>query len=700
MSQDEMNTQAFMDEANDLLAELETSLLELEETPDDRELVDRVFRAMHTIKGSGAMFGFDEIAAFTHDVETVFDKVREDRIQVSKDLLDYTLKACDYIKALLDGADSQDAALKQNAKFVLEGLKTLSPDDDTPAGAPSAEQHANKAPTSNDKITYHIRFKPHVDIFLTGTNPVSLLEELLDMGKGRVIAHCENVPPLDALEAEHCHIWWDILLTTGETPEAVKDVFIFVEDECEIVVREICRSSYIDFDEEVSAKLGEILVERGDICKEDLEAVLEKQRRLGEILANEGLVSEEKVTAALEEQNTVRTMSEQKKKTDAASGIRVDADRLDDLVDLVGELVIVQAQLHELLKERNDPQLQVLSEQLEYLSDELRDGTLRIRMLQIGSTFSRFRRLVRDLSGELGKEIEFETIGAETELDKNVLERLKDPMVHLIRNSIDHGIETPAEREAAGKNSVGKIILSAEHSGGEVLIKLKDDGKGLNKERIRARAVERGIISPDAELSEKEIFELIFSPGFSTAEKVTNVSGRGVGMDVVKRSIDSLRGRILIDSKEGQGTTITVKLPLTLAIIDGLQVKVQEEYYVIPLSLVEECVELIFNDHSTGNGRQILNLRGETVPYIRIREWFEVGGDNPPIEQVVVTTVEGSRIGIVVDNVIGEHQTVIKSLGSVYRDVEGLSGATIKGDGSMALILDVPKLVQSVVSAN
>jgi two-component system chemotaxis sensor kinase CheA len=364
----------------------------------------------------------------------------------------------------------------------------------------------------------------------------------------------------------------------------------------------------------------------------------------------------------------------------------------------VGELVIVQAQITQVVSERNDPTMTALAEELERLSDELRDSTLGIRMLPIGTSFSKFRRLVRDLSGNLGKEIALATSGADTELDKTVIERLGDPLVHLLRNSIDHGLEPPEERKAHGKPTQGTIFLSAEHSGGEVLIRINDDGRGMNPAVIREKGIERGLIAKDSDLSEKELLKLIFEPGFSTAKEVTNVSGRGVGMDVVKRAIDSLRGTIDIDSKLGKGTSITIRLPLTLAIIDGLQVRVENEYYVIPLSLVEECVELNASDVDENSKQRILHLRGEIVPYIHLRDWFGVDGENPPIEQIVITGVEGSRVGIVVDTVIGEHQTVIKSLSRVYKDVEGISGATIKGDGSIALILDIPSLVRRVVA--
>jgi len=445
-------------------------------------------------------------------------------------------------------------------------------------------------------------------------------------------------------------------------------------------------------------KLGEILVQDGAIKPDELERALGQQKPIGRILTESGLVSEEQVEQAVVRQRQTREASAAKQQKDAGSSLRVAADKLDLLVDLVGELVIVQAQISQVVTERADPILTMLSEQLERLSGDLRDSTLGIRMLPIGSTFSKFRRLVRDLSSELGKDIELVTRGEETELDKTVLERLADPLVHLIRNSIDHGIDMPEERRAAGKRPEGLILLEAEHSGSEVLIRITDDGKGMDAEVIRNKAVEKGLIPAEAELSEQEALKLIFLPGFSTAAKVTNISGRGVGMDVVHRAIDSLRGVIEIKSEKGKGTTITIRLPLTLAIIEGLQVEVADGFYVIPLSLVEECVELHKKDVDPTRKQQIIHLRGELVPYIHLRRWFEMGGEPPAIEQIVITGVEGKRVGIVVDRVVGEHQTVIKSLGRVYRDVEGISGATIKGDGTLALILDVPRLVRSVVA--
>ncbi|WP_031485238.1 chemotaxis protein CheA [Maridesulfovibrio frigidus] len=747
---DDMTTQVFKEEAFELLGELETSLLELEDVPDDMDLINRVFRALHTIKGSGSMFGFDAIAAFTHHVESVFDMVRNGAIPITKELLTLVLSSRDYIYTLLESTSGEgDPAVGES---ILEGLRCIvqgESSEDAPADIAENET-AENAPIvveeeSESVIPWDNLYKIIInseaadDVSTEALSP--LYDELSRVGeiKSEVVhTDYEN-------DSAHSGKWWEVLLLSNTDSSSVEEIFFFTdvpivvkvkelnidklqeyiakakkESESVSSVSETSESSVasssataagvgaVDGDSSVFVhspeekpkgpkKLGEILIDRGDLTQETLTEVLADQKPLGELLTAKGVVTRDKVDSALAEQSATKEKIT-RRKMEVASSIRVSAEKLDFLVDLVGELVIVQAQISQVVGEKNDPSLTVLSEELERLSDELRDSTLGIRMLPIGSTFSKFRRLVRDLSDELGKEMDLHTIGAETELDKTVIERLGDPLVHLLRNSIDHGIESPEVREANNKPRRGSISLSAEHSGGEVVILIKDDGKGMSKDVIMAKAIEKGLVAADAELSSKEIFNLIFEPGFSTAAKVTNVSGRGVGMDVVKRAIDSLRGRIDVNSEEGKGSIITIKLPLTLAIIDGLQVQVDDGFFVIPLSLVEECVELTRQDIEEANGQQFVNLRGEIVPYLRIREWFDIEGELPAIEQIVITGVEGNRMGIVVDTVIGEHQTVIKSLGRVYRDVEGISGATIKGDGTLALILDVPKLVRTVVA--
>ncbi|SNB44785.1 chemotaxis protein CheA [Geobacter sp. DSM 9736] len=689
----ENHRQAFKEEAYELLAELETSLLELEDSPQDMEIISRVFRAMHTIKGSGAMFGFDDIAAFTHQVETVFDTVRNGKLEVTKRLIDLTLAARDRIKLLLDSADEPGSVDEAAGEALITEFKALLPQAEQGTAAAKESPSSENPDREGDlpAVTYRVRFKPIPGIFRGGTNPVSLLNELRELGECTVIAQTAGIPPIKEMDPEECHLSWDIILSTSRGKDAILDVFIFVEDDCELAVEVIDDGGS---DREGYKKLGEILIERGDITKVELESVLAGQRRIGELLVESGLVEPGKVQSALLEQQHVKEVRQERQSQESATSIRVPAERLDTLVNLVGELVTVQARLSQIASVQREPGLMAVAEEVERLTAELRDNALNIRMLPIGSTFSKFKRLVRDLSAELGKEIELTTEGAETELDKTVIEKLNDPLVHLIRNSIDHGIESPEVREAGGKPRQGTVHLAAVHSGDSVFITIKDDGAGLDKEAIRAKAVERGLIPATAELTDKEIFGQIFVPGFSTAKAVTSVSGRGVGMDVVKRSIEALRGSIELSSKRGEGTTITVKIPLTLAIIESLLVRIGEDRFVMPLAIVEECVELTREDVERAHGRHLANVRGQIVPYIPLRSKFAIRGDSPDIEQIVITEIEGRRVGFVVDDVIGEHQTVIKSLGRMYRDIDGLSGATILGDGTVALILDIPKLVQ------
>jgi len=694
------HTQTFIEEAFELLSDLEEALLELEENPGNSELIGRVFRALHTIKGSGAMFGFEDVAHFTHTIETVFDDVREGRLPVTEELVSLTLKARDLIRLMIE-APSDEASLPQDAQTLIDSFRRIA-DGKNPQPTPTQDpnndskgKEASSLPQQRPECTFRVRFTPSADIFLTGTNPLLLLNELNFLGDCRAFANLDGIPHLDDIDPERCYVSWDIILTTDRGMDAIKDVFIFIDD-ASVVDISMIDSEDSSLVEEETKKLGEILVERQDIGTEELARTLSEKKKLGEILVEKGLVSKEKVEAALIEQEQLRKVKKTPKTEEgAASSLRVPAEKLDTLVNLVGELVTVQARLTQMASLFNNPELVSIAEEVERLTGDLRDNTLNIRMLPIGTTFGRFKRLVRDLSQELGREVEMTTEGAETELDKTVIERLNDPLVHLIRNSMDHGIEAPDVRESLGKPRAGMLHIAARHSGAYVLIEITDDGAGIDKEAIRRKAVERGLIAADMELQDKEIFSLIFAPGFSTSETVTSVSGRGVGMDVVKRTIDNLRGSVEINSEKGEGTTVTLKLPLTLAIIEGLLVEIDRQFFILPLTIVQECVELSREDVELSHGRDIANIRGEIVPYIRLRESFAIKGTRPDIEQIVITGVERSRIGLVVDNVIGEHQTVIKSLGKVYRDIEGVSGATILGDGTVALIMDVARLTDA-----
>lgn len=693
-------SEAFREEAAELLGDLETALLDLEENPEDGEIIAQVFRAMHTIKGSGAMFGFDAVAAFTHEVETVFDLVRNGRIAVGKELVTLSLAARDHINTLLDSGDQPAADTLAAGERLTAAFRQLQP-----AVAEDAAQPVSQAPPAAlDEaeaaldVTYRIRLRLPEDIVLRGTRPDALLEELSELGPCRTVAQTEPIPLLSELTAEHCYTFWDIILTTNQGLDAIRDVFIFIEDDIDLKIDIIDDGGQLE-SEQGYKRLGEILVERGDLSAADLAEVLATQKPLGELLVASKGVHPDKVTAALQEQEAVRQARQKRQTQEGASSIRVPADKLDFLVNMVGELVTVQARLSQVAANRNDTDLIEIAEEVERLTAELRDSSLEMRMLPIGTTFSKFKRLVRDLSQDLGKNVELVTDGGDTELDKTVIERLNDPLVHLIRNSIDHGIEMPQERLAAGKQESGTVRLAAEHSGDSVILEIQDDGKGLNREAILAKAVEKGLIAADAQLRDSEAFELIFAAGFSTAQSVTSVSGRGVGMDVVKRAIEALRGTITIASEAGKGSTIRIRIPLTLAIVESLLVKIGDDSYVLPLSAVEECVELTRQDVARSHGRHLATVRDQLIPYIPLRQQFAIAGEPPEIEQIVITRVYGQQVGFVVDRVIGEHQTVIKSLGPLYRDVQGLSGATILGDGTVALILDVPQLVQQVEQA-
>jgi len=650
-----MNPQTvYKEEAYELLAELESALLELEETPEDAGVIGRVFRALHTIKGSGAMFGFDDIASFTHEIETAFDLVRDGKIVASKELINLGLAARDQIRAMLEASEGKEGADNVKSQEIIAEICKLISEEQKVKTMQSAKCKVQSDSTSHfSLLTFHLFFRPASEIFHSGTNPLFLIRELRGLGECQIRALTHAIPMLDDIDPEACYLAWEITIKTAQSVNAVRDVFIFVEDKSELRIKTADKKD----------------------TQESHDAVSETP------------------PAPIPDESG-KQKPEKRVKSDPTSSIRVPAVKLDSLVNLVGELVTVQARLSRKASMTKDGELLSISEEVERLTVSLRDNTMNIRMLPIDTTFGNFRRLVRDLSAELGKEVILVTDGGETELDKTLIEKLHDPMVHIIRNAIDHGIEKPRVRESLEKAGEGIISLSAFHSGVNVLIRICDDGAGLDPSAIRAKAVERGLILPDARLSEQEIFSLIFTPGLTTSERITEVSGRGVGMDVVRRAIESLRGSVEIESEKGKRTCITLRLPLTLAIIDGLLIRVADSCFVLPLPVVEECVELRGKDLTMVRSRSIMNFRGRAVPYLNLRQLFMIEGAAPDIEQVVVAESKNTKVGLGVDRVEGQHQTVIKSMNKVYRDAEYISGATILGDGTVALILDVPKLTR------
>jgi two-component system chemotaxis sensor kinase CheA len=641
--------QAFREEAREILVDLESALLDLNEKRDDTELVGRAFRALHTIKGSGAMFGFDAIAAFTHDIENAFDQVRNGRLRASSDLISLSLAAVDQIKIMLDETDGPGNGSAGSTAQILAKLRALTGDREAPVKPAPAAATPGPPAASGATSEWRISFRPGADLLRHGANPLLLLRELRHLGTLLVKADTSSVPALGALDPECCYIAWDMTLTTAAGADEIRDVFIFVEGTCELSLEQVGASP-----DGEAAPAAPVVKSSG-----------------------EGRRSPDKEAQT--------------------SSIRVAAAKLDQLVDLVGQLVTVQARLAEIAAGREDRAMQAVAEEIEALTAQLRETSMGMRTLPLRSTFERFKRLVYDLGRSLHKEVELTFEGGETELDKTVLDQLNDPLMHLIRNSMDHGIEAPEVRRAAGKPSTGTIRLSARHAGAQVLVSVSDDGKGIDREGVRARAIEKGLIASDARLSESEVFSFIMEPGFSTAHELSDVSGRGVGMDVVRKNVEALRGSIEIASQPGLGTTATLRLPLTLAIIDGLLVRVGQARFVMPLGNTVECVELTRQDIANANGKHLANIRGEIIPYIRLSEYLQTHTEPPEREQIMVAETEHGRFGFVVDQVLGDHQTVIKNLGRLYRNVQDVSGATILGDGTVALILDLHRLAQNVI---
>jgi two-component system, chemotaxis family, sensor kinase CheA len=681
--------QAFIEEVTELLTELETTLLELENVPDDKETIAKVFRALHTIKGSSGMFGCNEISEFTHDIESVYDYVRKGEIKINKEIIDLTLAARDQISIFLSSTINGTQVDKKQSQIIVESFRNIA------AGIHSSQAKKSPSNKSENKSLesvssgkykiYRIQFNPFREILACGANPVLLLNELRELGKLITIAKVDNIPNLQNIDPEKCYLSWEMVLKTDKEVDAIKDVFIFVEDQCELIIDNIDAENKLAKDEDFE-RFRELIFENSFEKNPDIKSILSGFKHP----AHQGQ-SDSRLIA---DKKKFKNITETRHGNENLSSIRVNAEKIDELVNLVGELVTVQARLSQISLNSTEAEVVSVAEEVERLTWSLRDSALNMRMLPIGTTFSKFKRLVRDLSKELGKEVELTTEGGETEIDKTVIEKLNDPLIHIIRNSIDHGIEVPSEREKCGKIRSGKIRLAASQSGGSVLISISDDGKGMNKTAIKEKAVKMGLVTENSELSDAEIYSLIFLPGFSTAGKVTNVSGRGVGMDVVKKAIDALRGSVQVSSSWGNGTTITLKLPLTLAIIDGLLVTIGQDSFVLPLSSVEECIELTQRDIENAHGRHLINVRGKIISYINLRERFCIETEKPAIEQVVVAEINGNLVGFVVDKVLGQYQTVLKSLGNLYKKVEGISGATILGDGTVALILDISKLVE------
>lgn len=652
--------QTFIVEARELLQAMEQSLLQLENEPGDQDAIGAIFRAAHTIKGSAGLFGLSPIVSFTHIVEDVLDRIRDGEVAVDAGLIAVLLKCGDHMLELIEVVANRGEVLDPSAlerEATLRATLSAYQTPDTPSEIIETTAADTDAAT---ETLWHLSLRFGADVFRNGMDPLSFLRYLETLGQmTQVVTLTDRIPAMDSWDPESCYLGFEIELRSTASHAALNEVFDFVRDDCEVHIRAI--------DEMRDSPMA-------------VRTEMPAQPEQGTLSA-----SPQRLPVATEP------------KTRDGSYVRVNADKLDELINLVGELVIASAGASLLARScQNDP-LQEATSTVSGLVEEILDGALHLRMIPIGDTFNRFRRVVRDVSQELGKDIDLLISGAETELDKTVVEKIGDPLMHLLRNAMDHGIESADARRAAGKSAKGHLSLNAYHDSGSIVIEIADDGAGLNRERILEKAQERGLVPSGAVLTDQEIYNLIFEAGFSTAEAVTNLSGRGVGMDVVKRNITLLRGTVDLDSRPGQGTVVRIRLPLTLAIINGFLVGIDHATYVIPLDMVQECIELDEPQRQSSREQGYLDLRGEVLPLVDLRDHFSHEGPAARRQNVVVVRYAEHKAGLVVDDLLGEFQTVIKPLGKLFGALRGISGSTILGSGAVALILDVPALLNQLV---
>jgi two-component system chemotaxis sensor kinase CheA len=699
--------QTFVSESRELLADMETALLAVEQAEDKDELVNAIFRAAHTIKGSAGLFSLDHVVAFTHVVESLLDQVRDGRLKIADRLVVVLLSCRDHIQALVEavatGQVQPDPALQAEGEPLLIalrgylGAKASAPAAPPVASAASVALAASAPVASPGPDHWHLSMRFGPDVLKNGMDPLSFIRYLQTLGRiSNILTITEDLPAAEAMDPELCYLGFELALHSDADRATIENVFEFVRDDCKLLILPPHSkvSEYLRLIEQQAdpARLGEMLVRCGALTAREVAEALHlqassREKPIGAILVEQTGVKRLVVDAALTRQRAVKDNIAQENRS-----VRVDADKLDQLINLVGELIIAGANVNLIAHRVQVTELQESTSKLKLLVEEVRDSALQLRMVKIGATFNRFQRVVHDVSRDLGKDVALVIAGEDTELDKTVVEKISDPLMHLVRNAMDHGIEPAELRAARGKPVQGTLKLNAFHDSGSIVITVQDDGGGLDRERILTKAVERGLVESGHHLSDAEVYGLIFEPGFSTAEQVTNLSGRGVGLDVVKRNITALRGSVELASRPGAGTTVTIRLPLTLAIIDGFLVGVGKSTYAVPLDMIEECVSF-----SAEPGHDYTNLRGEVLPFIRLRELFGLQGRPARGENIVVLKHGNQKAGLVVDTLLGEFQTVIKPLGSIFSHVKCISGSTILGSGDVALILDVPALVRQAM---
>lgn len=745
--------QKAIEEAYELIADLEASLLVLEDNSDDKSHISKVFRIMHTLKGNSAMFGFDYIAEYTHHIESIYDLVRNDKLKLNKDIFDLTLNSVDHLNLLLEDVNLDVEANKTRHQAKLSELISFVKKINTliESGVAFIDLDAGKAPqesvittepetipeplkvveeTKHESViveiksepvsetelpiveeskvlmcTYLVSIVPHKEMLQMGTNPVFLFDDLADLGTVDVYSEIvsESITFND-LNPTQCYVSWKVILSTSQGEDSIKDVFIFVESDCDLDIKKISDDSIFEKPDSIT-EIKRILdnVETKSLFDFNytfepiVKPVVKEEKTKVAVSTTKVSSSDITPTPVVEvvevkkvEKSSVQSTTA---KDAAATSIRVPSERLDTLMNLVSELVTTQARLSMYAETSDNTEVSAIAENVQKLTRQLRDIAFNICLVPIQNLLTRFQRLVRDLSAELKKDVELYIEGSETELDKSMIESLSDPIMHILRNSLDHGIEMPEVREKLGKPKKAAIHIRAFYSGANVIIQITDDGAGIDLDKVKNKAISKGLVSPDAILTKKDIIELLFLPGFSTADKITGVSGRGVGMDVVRRKIMDIRGEVDVDTKPGVGTSMTIRLPLTLSIIDGLLVEIDGVSYIIPLSVVDKCYAV---EHSRifSSYNNIIVLDGEQIPFYYMREEFNSKTSAPQTEQIIVVRYEEHRIGIVIDTIIGEYQAVLKPLGKMYKKQDMISGASILGDGTIALVLDSNKIIK------
>ncbi len=663
--------EVFFEESFEGLDTMEAELLNLVPGEEDLETINTIFRAAHSIKGGSGTFGFSSVSDFTHVLETLLDQIRQGERTLTTEHVNLLLKAVDCLRSLLAG-------LQAEQEPDLTEADTLRAQFEEVLGINSTTQESNIQTSDNqsDSDTYQIDFKPHHHLFKTGNEPLIMISELEQLGELDTTVFYDEVPEITNLSSDECFLHWRFFLNTSHGESAIKEVFEWVEDDADITI-ELCGGLFTD----------ELPAPEND----------------SSTVAQEPLIQEPEPKQAEQAKPIKPTSANTNKKstTPESTSIRVGIDKVDSLINMVGELVITQAMLNQLSEQDITPAtitaLQEGLAQLAHNTRDLQENVMRIRMLPINFVFSRFPRLVRDIAQKLNKQVELKLIGEQTELDKTVMEKISDPMVHLVRNSLDHGLETVEKRLQAGKDPVGTVTLNAFHQGGNIVIEIMDDGQGLNTKKIQEKAIANGLISADNHLSNEEINELIFMPGFSTMDEVSDLSGRGVGMDVVKRNIQSLNGSVEVTSAPGVGSTFTIRLPLTLAILDGQLVKVAQHTYIIPLISIVESLQIdIAKVSRVGKNLDVLRLRDEYIPILRLYDIFNHDNAIESLDKTLLVVVEtdNQKVGLLVDDLLSQQQVVIKSLEANYQKVDGISGATILGDGRVSLIVDISGLIK------